>query len=153
MTSILTRNSSHTDILIFLRGLSAPCLSNLAISRCQLCVGLASSVHTFEKCPNELPFFLCKVCRSLLFLFFLFVNPIPSGFLFFGTIAYVEETIRNLLKGSSWEHRPIQYLVLYLSLVAGVCGSVRAHAPAVFCEEGYTGLLVVTEDSPIGKAL
>jgi len=48
---------------------------------------------------------------------------------------------------------PIQYLVLYLSPVAGVCGSVRAHAPAVFCEEGYTGLLVVTEDSPIGKAL
>lgn len=42
------------------------------------------------------------------------------GFLFFGTITYVEEAIRALIEGPSWEHTPIRFLVLDLSLVAGV---------------------------------
>jgi len=69
----------------------------------------------------------------------------------------VEETIRSLLEGPSWELHPIQFLVLDLSLVAGVDMSsaeafVRIHrllaakrATLVFC--GFIA------DSPIGKAL
>ncbi|KAF8896886.1 hypothetical protein CPB84DRAFT_1815880 [Gymnopilus junonius] len=80
-----------------------------------------------------------------------------QGFLFFGTIAYVEETIRNLLEGPYWLHQPIQFLVLDLSLVAGVdMSSAEAfvriqrllaakRVTLVFC--GFT------IDSPIGKAL
>ncbi|KAF8966080.1 sulfate transporter family-domain-containing protein [Flammula alnicola] len=80
-----------------------------------------------------------------------------QGFLFFGTITSVEETIRDLLEGPYWQHRPIQFLVLDLSLVAGVDMSsaeafVRIHrllaskrVTVVFC--GFT------VDSPIGKAL
>ena len=83
--------------------------------------------------------------------------PLRVGFLFFGTIAYVEETIRNLLEGPYWLHQPIQFLVLDLSLVAGVdMSSAEAfvriqrllaakRVTLVFC-----GFHV---DSPIGKAL
>lgn len=44
----------------------------------------------------------------------------PIGFLFFGTITYVEESIRSLIEGPSWQNNPVQFLVLDLSLVAGV---------------------------------
>lgn len=44
----------------------------------------------------------------------------PTGFLFFGTITYVEEAIRSLIEGPSWQNNPVQFLVLDLSLVAGV---------------------------------
>lgn len=43
-----------------------------------------------------------------------------SGFLFFGTITHVEETIRTLVEGPAWERGPIRFLILNLSLVAGV---------------------------------
>ncbi|KAI0065142.1 hypothetical protein BV25DRAFT_1799226 [Artomyces pyxidatus] len=43
-----------------------------------------------------------------------------QGFLFFGTITHVEETIRALVEGPSWERNPIQFLIVDLSLVAGV---------------------------------
>lgn len=42
------------------------------------------------------------------------------GFLFFGTIAQVEETIRQLVDPDAWIHNPIRFLVFDLSLVAGV---------------------------------
>jgi SulP family sulfate permease len=43
-----------------------------------------------------------------------------SGFLFFGTIASVEDTIRSVINGPSWQHNPVRFLVLDLSLVAGI---------------------------------
>ncbi|KAK2462413.1 hypothetical protein APHAL10511_005719 [Amanita phalloides] len=43
-----------------------------------------------------------------------------QGFLFFGTIANVEETIRALIDAPSWKHNPIRFLLLDLTLVAGV---------------------------------
>jgi SulP family sulfate permease len=43
-----------------------------------------------------------------------------SGFLFFGTIVHVEDAIRCLIDAPSWEHNPIRFLVVDLSLVAGV---------------------------------
>jgi sulfate permease, SulP family len=40
--------------------------------------------------------------------------------LFFGTITQVEEQIRKLLHDHSWQQRPIRFLLIDLSLVAGV---------------------------------
>ncbi|KAF8621955.1 hypothetical protein AX15_007386 [Amanita polypyramis BW_CC] len=80
-----------------------------------------------------------------------------QGFLFFGTITQVEEAIRSLIDTPSWKHRPIRFLVLDLSLVAGVDmsaaeASVRIHhllynkvITLVFC--GFQA------DSSVGKAL
>jgi SulP family sulfate permease len=77
--------------------------------------------------------------------------------LFFGTIASVERTIRDAIEGPSWHHNPIRFLVLDLSLVAGVDMSaaeafVRVHrllnvkcVALVFC--GFS------ERSAIGQAL
>ena len=80
-----------------------------------------------------------------------------AGFLFFGTITCIEETIRDLIKGPSWQKNPIRFLIVDLSLVAGVDMSaseafVRIHrlldgkgATLVFC--GFSA------DSAIGKSL
>ena len=43
-----------------------------------------------------------------------------QGFLFFGTITNVEESIRNLVEGNSWRENPIRFLVVDLSLAYGV---------------------------------
>jgi len=43
-----------------------------------------------------------------------------QGFLFFGTITHVEETIRKLVDGPSWLLNPFRFLVVDLSLVYGV---------------------------------
>lgn len=43
-----------------------------------------------------------------------------QGHLFFGTITYVEEAIRNIVEGSSWLRNPVRFLVVDLTLVAGV---------------------------------
>ncbi|PCH34769.1 hypothetical protein WOLCODRAFT_78960 [Wolfiporia cocos MD-104 SS10] len=43
-----------------------------------------------------------------------------QGFLFFGTITHVEETIRTLVDGPAWHQSPMRFLVLDLTLVAGV---------------------------------
>ena len=43
-----------------------------------------------------------------------------QGFLFFGTITHVEETMRTLVDGAEWNANPARFLVLDLSLVAGV---------------------------------
>ncbi|KAL6303578.1 sulfate transporter family-domain-containing protein [Sparassis latifolia] len=45
---------------------------------------------------------------------------LQGGFLFFGTITNVEETIRTLVEGPTWQHNPTRFLILDLSLVAGV---------------------------------
>jgi sulfate permease, SulP family len=43
-----------------------------------------------------------------------------QGFLFFGTIAHVEETIRTLVAEPAWVHAPIRFLVIDFALVLGV---------------------------------
>ncbi|KAJ7912514.1 sulfate transporter family-domain-containing protein [Mycena leptocephala] len=80
-----------------------------------------------------------------------------QGFLFFGTIAHVEETIRNIIDEPSWQRNPVRFLVLDLSLVGGVdMSSAEAfvrlqrllsakYVTLVFC--GFTA------DSAVGKAL
>ncbi|KAF7291504.1 Sulfate transporter family protein [Mycena kentingensis (nom. inval.)] len=80
-----------------------------------------------------------------------------QGFLFFGTIARVEATIRKLMSEPAWVHNPIRFLVLDFSLVGGVDMSaaeafVRVHrllaakyVTLVFC--GFSA------DGPVGRAL
>jgi SulP family sulfate permease len=77
--------------------------------------------------------------------------------LFFGTISYVEETIRSILEGPSWQTNPVQFLVLDLSLVAGVDMSsaeafVRIHR---FLSAKYVTLVFCgfSAESAVGKAL
>lgn len=79
------------------------------------------------------------------------------GHLFFGTITYVEEAIRDIVDGPSWQRNPVRFLVLDLSLVAGVDMSaaeafVRTqrllaakYVTLVFC--GFSA------ESAVGKAL
>ncbi|KAG6889464.1 hypothetical protein C0995_000991 [Termitomyces sp. Mi166 len=80
-----------------------------------------------------------------------------QGFLFFGTISHVEDTIRKIVDGPGWHDNPISFLILDLTLVAGVDMSssgafVRMHrflsakaVTMVFC--GFSG------ESAVAKAL
>ncbi|KAJ7764856.1 sulfate transporter family-domain-containing protein [Mycena metata] len=80
-----------------------------------------------------------------------------QGFLFFGTIAHVEETIRGIIDEPSWQRNPVRFLVLDLSLVGGVdMSSAEAfvrlqrllsakYVTLVFC--GFSA------ESSVGKAL
>ncbi|KAH0580530.1 hypothetical protein H2248_002023 [Termitomyces sp. 'cryptogamus'] len=80
-----------------------------------------------------------------------------QGFLFFGTISHVEDTIRDIVDGPKWKHSPVSFLVLDLTHVAGVDMSsteafVRIHrflmvkgVRIVFC--GFEG------DGAVGRAL
>ncbi|KAF5382279.1 hypothetical protein D9757_008921 [Collybiopsis confluens] len=43
-----------------------------------------------------------------------------QGFLFFGTITYVEEAIRGIINSPSWQKNPVRFLVVDLTLVAGL---------------------------------
>lgn len=43
-----------------------------------------------------------------------------QSYLFFGTINHVEQTAREMLEAGRWNHNPIRFLVLDLSLVFGV---------------------------------
>ena len=63
-------------------------------------------------------------CAHLPFVSLPFANTGPDSrtldYLFFGTITYVEEAIRNLLEAAQWTRNPIRFLVLDFSLVPGV---------------------------------
>ncbi|KAF8623274.1 hypothetical protein AX17_007480 [Amanita inopinata Kibby_2008] len=80
-----------------------------------------------------------------------------QGFLFFGTIAHVEETIRSLIDAPSWKHNPIRFLVLDLSLVANVdMSSAEAFVriQRLLHDKGITLVFCGFEaDSAVGKAL
>ncbi len=79
------------------------------------------------------------------------------GFLFFGTITTVEQTIRELIEGSSWQKGPIQFLVVDLTLVAGVDMSSAEAFVRIQRLLGAKGVVLVfcgfTLESPVGKAL
>ncbi|KAF4622171.1 hypothetical protein D9613_009345 [Agrocybe pediades] len=80
-----------------------------------------------------------------------------QGFLFFGTITYVEESIRNLLEAPYWQRHPIRFLVLDLSLVAGIDMSAAeafVRIQRLLATKSVTLVLCgFTIDSPIAKAL
>ncbi|KAF9005068.1 sulfate anion transporter [Cyathus striatus] len=68
-----------------------------------------------------------------------------QGFLFFGTIAHVEETIRSLIDGPAYQLNPVRFLVLDLSLVAAILSAKLV--TLVLC--GF----VADTDSSVGQAL
>ncbi|KII84805.1 hypothetical protein PLICRDRAFT_342187 [Plicaturopsis crispa FD-325 SS-3] len=80
-----------------------------------------------------------------------------QGFLFFGTITYVEETIRNIVEGALWQKNPVRFLVLDFSLVAGVDMSAAEALVRVQRLLSAKRVILVfcgfSVDSPVGKAL
>jgi len=80
-----------------------------------------------------------------------------QGFLFFGTITNVEESIRSLVEGNSWSQNPIRFLVVDLSLVYGV--DMSAAEAFVRLQRLLSSKMVVLVfcgfrmDSPVGRSL
>lgn len=80
-----------------------------------------------------------------------------QGFLFFGTITNVEESIRSLVEGNSWRENPIRFLVADLSLVYGV--DMSAAEAFVRLQRLLSSRMVVLVfcgfrmDSAVGKSL
>ena len=79
------------------------------------------------------------------------------GFLFFGTITNVEESIRSLVEDNSWRQNPIRFLVVDLSLVYGV--DMSAAEAFVRLQRLLSSKMVVLVfcgfrmDSAVGKSL
>ncbi|KAI0764173.1 sulfate transporter family-domain-containing protein [Trametes elegans] len=80
-----------------------------------------------------------------------------QGFMFFGTITHVEESIRALLDEHIWRRNPIRFLVLDLALVAGVdMSAAEAFVRIQRLLQGKKVVLVLcgfTVDSSVGRAL
>ncbi|KAH8105254.1 sulfate transporter family-domain-containing protein [Cristinia sonorae] len=80
-----------------------------------------------------------------------------QGFLFFGTITHVEETIRTLLDGPALLHNPIRFLVLDLAMVVGVDMSAAEAFVRIQRILAMNRIVLVlcgfTVDSAVGKAL
>ncbi|KAG1897802.1 sulfate transporter family-domain-containing protein [Suillus fuscotomentosus] len=80
-----------------------------------------------------------------------------QGFLFFGTIAHVEETLRNIVEDATWQQNPVRFVVVDLSLVVGVDMSAAEAFVRVQRLLAAKGVVLVfcgvTTDSLCGKAL
>ncbi|KAG1743790.1 sulfate transporter family-domain-containing protein [Suillus lakei] len=80
-----------------------------------------------------------------------------QGFLFFGTIARVEETLRNIVEDAAWQRNPVRFVVVDLSLVVGVDMSAAEAFVRVQRLLAAKGVVLVfcgvTADSHCGKAL
>jgi SulP family sulfate permease len=80
-----------------------------------------------------------------------------QGFLFFGTITNVEESIRSLVEGDLWVQNPIRFLVVDLLLVYGV--DMSAAEGFVRLQRLLSSKMVVLVfcgfrvDSAVGKSL
>ena len=80
-----------------------------------------------------------------------------QGFLFFGTITNVEESIRSLVEGNSWRDNPIRFLVVDLLLAYGV--DMSAAEAFVRLQRLLSSKMVVLVfcgfrmDSAVGKSL
>jgi len=80
-----------------------------------------------------------------------------QGFLFFGTITNVEESIRSLVEGNSWTKNPIRFLIVDLLLVYGV--DMSAAEAFVRLQRLLSSKMVVLVfcgfrmDSTVGKSL
>jgi SulP family sulfate permease len=80
-----------------------------------------------------------------------------QGFLFFGTITHVEETLRNIVEDATWQRNPVRFVVVDLSLVVGVDMSAAEAFVRVQRLLAAKGVVLVfcgvTSDSLCGKAL
>ncbi|KAG6833353.1 hypothetical protein H0H87_008529 [Tephrocybe sp. NHM501043] len=125
--------------------------------QCQQFVDQVSSGPIFEKSQNKRQFLRCKVSMLARKIDLCLIFRYQLGFLFFGTITHVEDAIRDIVDGPAWHNNPVRFLVLDLTLVAGVDMSsseafVRMHrflsaksVTMVFC--GFSG------DSAVAGAL
>jgi len=80
-----------------------------------------------------------------------------QGFLFFGTITHVEQTIRTLVEAPALLHSPIRFLVLDLALVVGVDMSAAEAFVRVQRLLATNRIVLVlcgfSVESPVGNAL
>lgn len=80
-----------------------------------------------------------------------------AGFLFFGTISRVEETIKGLFEAPSWQKNPIQFLVVDMVHVAGVDMSAAEAFVRIqrllFAKRVVLVFCGFSDDSVVGKAL
>ncbi|KAH7914934.1 sulfate transporter family-domain-containing protein [Hygrophoropsis aurantiaca] len=81
-----------------------------------------------------------------------------QGFLFFGTIAHVEDTLRNIVSDpASWQRNPVRFVVVDLSLVAGVDMSSAEAFVRVQRLLAAKGVILifcgVSHESAVGQAL
>ncbi|KAH6901521.1 vacuole protein [Coprinopsis sp. MPI-PUGE-AT-0042] len=80
-----------------------------------------------------------------------------QGFLFFGTITYVEEAIRDLISGPAYTQNPVRFLVLDFTLVAGVdmsSAEALVRVQRLLSSKCVTLVICgVVADSPVSKSL
>jgi len=80
-----------------------------------------------------------------------------QGFLFFGTITHVEETIRGIVEDATWHSHPIRFLVVDFSAVAGVdMSSAEAFVRIqrlLFAKNVVLVFCGFTLESAVGRAL
>ncbi|TCD70373.1 hypothetical protein EIP91_003725 [Steccherinum ochraceum] len=80
-----------------------------------------------------------------------------QGFIFFGTITYVEGTIRTLVEAQALQRSPIRFLILDLALAVGVDMSAAEAFVRVQRLLATNRIVLVlcgfTVESPVGKAL
>lgn len=80
-----------------------------------------------------------------------------AGFLFFGTITHVEETMRMLVCGPAWDTSPVRFFIMDLGLVAGVDMSAAEALVRVQRFLAAKNVVLVfcgfNMESPIGRAL
>ncbi|CUA78230.1 putative protein C24H6,11c [Schizosaccharomyces pombe 972h-] [Rhizoctonia solani] len=80
-----------------------------------------------------------------------------QGMIFFGSVTYVESTIRQLIDIANWHKRPIRFLVVDLALVGGLdMSSAEAfvRVQRLLAVKRVTLILCgVQAGSPVGKAL
>ncbi|KAI6043623.1 sulfate transporter family-domain-containing protein [Pisolithus marmoratus] len=80
-----------------------------------------------------------------------------QGFLFFGTIVHVEEKLRSIVEDPNWRTDPVRFIIVDLSLVAGVDMSSAEAFVRVQRLLSAKGVLLVfcglQSESSVGKAL
>ena len=80
-----------------------------------------------------------------------------QGMIFFGSVTYVEGTIRQLIDIANWHKRPIRFLIVDLALVGGLdMSSAEAfvRVQRLLAVKRVTLIICgVTADSAVGKAL
>ncbi|CAE7061708.1 unnamed protein product [Rhizoctonia solani] len=80
-----------------------------------------------------------------------------QGMIFFGSVTYVESTIRQLIDIANWHKRPIRFLVVDLALVGGLdMSSAEAfvRVQRLLAVKRVTLILCgIQANSPVGKAL
>ncbi|KAG6333879.1 hypothetical protein ID866_5208 [Astraeus odoratus] len=80
-----------------------------------------------------------------------------QGFLFFGTIVHVEDTLRSLVEDPNWRRNPVRFVIVDLTLVAGVDMSSAEAFVRVQRLLAAKGVVLVfcgvSAESAVGKAL